>query len=74
MRRLFPLVLFAAASALSAETIAIVGGTIHPVSAPEIREGTVLIVDGKITAVGPTVQIPAGTKTYDARGKHVYPS
>jgi imidazolonepropionase-like amidohydrolase len=74
VKRALSLLVFAASSALSAETIAIVGGTIHPVSAPEIREGTVLIVEGKITAVGPTVQVPAGTKTYDARGKHVYPS
>ncbi|HZI65149.1 MAG TPA: amidohydrolase family protein [Thermoanaerobaculia bacterium] len=74
MKRALALSVLAAATTLSAETIAIVGGTIHPVSAPEIREGTVLIVDGKITAVGSTVQIPAGTETYDARGKHVYPS
>jgi imidazolonepropionase-like amidohydrolase len=75
VKRAVSLLVFAAASTtLSAETIAIVGGTIHPVSAPEIREGTVLIVDGKITAVGATVQVPAGTKTYDARGKHVYPT
>jgi imidazolonepropionase-like amidohydrolase len=66
--------LLSCAAALPAETIAIVGGTVHPVSAPEIREGTVLIVDGKITAVGPTVQVSPGTKTFDARGKHVYPS
>ncbi|MDQ5857953.1 MAG: amidohydrolase family protein [Acidobacteriota bacterium] len=74
MKKAFSLFVLAAASMLSAETIAIVGGTVHPVSAPEIREGTVLIVDGKITAVGATVRVPAGTKTYDARGKHVYPS
>lgn len=61
---------------VSAETIAIVGGTVHPVSAPDIPAGTVLIVDGKITAVGARkdVQLPAGTKTYDASGKHVYPT
>lgn len=74
MKRALCAVVLAAAASLSAETIAIVGGTIHPVSAPEIREGTVLIVDGKITAVGATVQVPAGTKTFDARGKHVYPT
>lgn len=57
-----------------AETIALVGGTVHPVTAPEIREGTVLIVDGKITAVGATVQIPADARRVDVSGKHVYPS
>ncbi|HVE65711.1 MAG TPA: amidohydrolase, partial [Thermoanaerobaculia bacterium] len=65
-------ILFAGGAA--AETIALVGGTVHPVSAPEIREGTVLIVDGKITAVGSTVQVPADAKRVDVSGKHVYPS
>ena len=74
MKRTLSALVLGAAAALSAETVAIVGGTVHPVSAPEIREGTVLIVDGKITAVGATVQVPAGTKTFDARGKHVYPT
>lgn len=64
----------AAASDLRAETVALVGGTVHPVSAPEIRSGTVLFVDGKITAVGATVPLPPGTKVVDVSGKHVYPS
>ena len=70
-------VLFAAvlsAGGAAAETIALVGGTVHPVTAPEIREGTVLIVDGKITAVGATVQVPADARRVDVSGKHVYPS
>jgi imidazolonepropionase-like amidohydrolase len=74
MKKITGAVLLMSAFALSAETIAIVGGTVHPVSAREISDGTVLIVDGKITAVGATVQVPAGTKVFDARGKHVYPS
>ena len=65
---------FAAASDLGAETVALVGGTVHPVSAPEIRSGTVLFVDGKITAVGAAVPLPPGTKVVDVSGKHVYPS
>jgi imidazolonepropionase-like amidohydrolase len=52
---------------------AIVGGTVHPVDAPDIERGTVLIDGEKISAVGATVEIPAGTKTIDVAGLHVYP-
>ncbi len=52
---------------------AIVGGTVHPVDAPDIERGTVLVNGDKIVAVGASVEIPAGTKTIDAAGLHVYP-
>jgi imidazolonepropionase-like amidohydrolase len=63
-----------AAAAAPGETIAIVGATVHPVSGPDIPDGTVVFRDGKITAVGAAVEVPAGAKTVDAKGKHVYPS
>src|SRR5262249_54344607 len=62
------------AAAGGAETIAITGATIHPVSGPDIPNGTVVVRDGKIAAVGAAVEIPAGAKTVDAKGRHVYPS
>ena len=65
---------FAFSAALGAETIALVGGTVHPVSGPEIRGGTVVFVDGKITAVGAAVTVPPGAKVVDVAGKHVYPT
>lgn len=61
------------ASHASAETIAITGGKIFPVSGPAIDSGTVVIVDGKITAVGGNVPIPAGARKIDAHGKWVTP-
>ena len=45
---------------VAAQTIAIVGGKVYPVSAPPIENGTVLIRDGRIVAVGSSVTIPAG--------------
>ena len=74
MRRLLAAVLLASSAALSGETIALVGGTVHPVSGPDIAKGTVVMADGKIAAVGANVPAPAGAKVIDVSGKHVYPT
>jgi len=57
-----------------ADTVALVGGLVHPVSQPDIAKGTVLIRDGKLAAVGGRIEIPPGAKVVDVSGKHVYPS
>lgn len=72
MRRLALLTLLAATSA-GAQTIAITGGTVFPVNGPRIEGGTVVITNGKITAVGKSVAIPAGAERIDATGKWVTP-
>lgn len=59
--------------ALWAQTIAITGGTVYPVSGPKIERGTVVIQYGRITAVGANVSIPAGARRIDATGKWVTP-
>src|ERR1700687_786477 len=56
-----------------AQTIAITGGKVYPVSGPPIEGGTVVIVNGKIAAVGENVAIPAGAQRIDATGKIVTP-
>jgi imidazolonepropionase-like amidohydrolase len=61
------------ASVTKAQTVAITGGTVHPVSGPRIENGTVLIRDGKIVAVGANVAIPADARRIDATGKWVTP-
>ncbi len=53
--------------------IALVGGTIHPVSGPVIPDGQILFDNGKIVEVGRQVNIPQGAEKIDASGKHVYP-
>jgi imidazolonepropionase-like amidohydrolase len=64
----------AAPLAASAETVAIVGGHIFTAGAQgEIASGVVLIKDGKIAAVGPDVQVPAGARVIDAKGATVTP-
>jgi len=56
-----------------AQTIAITGGTVYPVSGPKIESGTVVITNGRITAVGANVPVPAGAQVIDATGKWVTP-
>jgi imidazolonepropionase-like amidohydrolase len=56
-----------------AQTIAITGGTVYPVSGPKIEQATVLIRDGKIAAVGANVTVPTDATRIDATGKWVTP-
>lgn len=56
-----------------AQTIAITGGTVYPVSGPRLEHATVLIQNGKIAAVGTSVTIPADATRIDATGKWVTP-
>src|SRR2546423_13217414 len=58
---------------LLAQTIAITGGTVYPVSGPKITNATVLIRDGKIAAVGAGVAVPSDATRIDAAGKWVTP-
>jgi imidazolonepropionase-like amidohydrolase len=55
------------------QPIAITGATVHIGNGQVINNATVLMVDGKITAVGSNVNIPAGAQKIDGTGKQVYP-
>src|SRR5687768_17719220 len=54
-------------------TFAIRNARIVTVSGPDIENGTVVIRDGKIEAVGANVSVPANAQTIDGRGLSVYP-
>jgi len=56
-----------------AQTIAITGGKVFPVSGPPIENGIVLIRNGKIVSVGANVTVPADAQRIDATGKLVTP-
>lgn len=64
----------AAATGAGAETIAITGATVHTMG-PEgtISPATVLVEDGRISAVGPDVAVPSGARRIEADGKVVTP-
>jgi imidazolonepropionase-like amidohydrolase len=61
---------------LSAQTSsiqAIQGARIVPVSGAVIENGTIVLRDGLIAAVGAGVTVPAGAQTVDGKGLTVYP-
>lgn len=49
------------------------GGTIYTLAGPPIPNGTVVIRDGRIQAVGTDLPVPAGAQVIEARGQQVYP-
>lgn len=63
-----------AAGPATAETVAIIGATVHTLG-PQgtIQDGTVIIENGRIKAVGAGLPAPAGARTIDAWGKVVTP-
>src|SRR4030095_5501582 len=46
---------------------------IVPVSGPDIENGTIVVRDGKISAVGSNVTAPSGAQSIDAAGLFIYP-
>ena len=52
---------------------AITHAKIFTLAGSPIEEGTVVIRDGKIAAVGATVEVPPGAQVIDAKGLQVYP-
>ena len=55
------------------DIVAIVGGNIHTVSGPVVRNGTILVEDGKIKEIGQSVEVPEDAEVIDAKGKTVTP-
>ena len=62
-----------AVAEVQAQTIALTGGLVYPISSEPVEGGTVLMVDGRIAAVGPGVAIPAGAEVVDVTGSVVMP-
>ncbi|MHC4324341.1 MAG: amidohydrolase family protein [Planctomycetota bacterium] len=64
---------FLSAGAFSAQQVAIKAGTILPISGAPIENGTILIKDGKIAALGRNIAVGADVRVIDAGGKFVMP-
>ncbi|PYT53156.1 MAG: imidazolonepropionase [Acidobacteria bacterium] len=61
------------ASAQSPTTYAVTHAKIFTLAGAPIEDGTLVIRDGKIAAVGASVEVPAGAQAIDAKGLQVYP-
>jgi imidazolonepropionase-like amidohydrolase len=62
------------AQASRPSVIAIRGGTVFTITRGTIQNGTVILRDGKIAAVGgPGTDVPAGAEVVDAKGRFVTP-
>ena len=62
-----------AAAPLAAQDLAIRNATVITIANGDIPNGTVLVRNGKIVAVGTNVTIPAGVRVIDGTGKYVMP-
>jgi imidazolonepropionase-like amidohydrolase len=52
---------------------AITHATLVPVVGPKVADGTIIIRDGKIAAIGAGATVPAGATVIDGKGLSVYP-
>jgi len=66
------LILIISASGLAQDLI-LKGGTVLTLTKGTIENGTIVISNGKITAIGKDISIPAGIKVIDTSGKYIMP-
>ncbi len=60
--------------AAQSQPVVLRGATIHTVTKGVIQNGTIVLENGRITAIGGAeVAIPRGAKVTDVSGKHIYP-
>lgn len=57
----------------SSGTFALTNATVETVTKGSVKNATLIISDGKITALGTNVSIPAGAETIDCSGLFIYP-
>jgi len=62
-----------AAQLANAQTVAITGGKVYTMTGAPIENGTVIIRNGVIAAVGANIPVPADAQRIDATGKLVTP-
>jgi imidazolonepropionase-like amidohydrolase len=63
----------ASAQAQTPTTYALTHAKIFTLAGAPIEDGTLIIKDGKIAAVGANVDVPAGAQVIDTKGLHIYP-
>jgi imidazolonepropionase-like amidohydrolase len=71
--RLIFAIMAAGTLAVAADSYLIRGVTIHPVTQPDIANGSILIQDGKIAGIGARIAAPRGVRVIEGKGLHAYP-
>jgi imidazolonepropionase-like amidohydrolase len=62
-----------ASSAAEVNSVLIRNVTVHPITSPEIANGSVLVIDGKIAEIGPHLAGRRAAHVVDGHGLHLYP-
>ena len=65
--------LAAASTPAATQDIAIRNATVLTITGAIIENGTVVVRDGRITAVGRDIEIPSGVRVIDGTGKYLMP-
>jgi len=60
-------------AAAESNSVLIQNVTIHPVTAADIQNGAVLVVDGKIAEIGTKLEAKSGARVIDGHGLQLYP-
>jgi len=59
---------------LAAEPVTVIkGGDLYTITSGIVKNGTILIEDGRISRIGQNIEVPKNAKVIDARGKVVMP-
>jgi imidazolonepropionase-like amidohydrolase len=70
---LITLLLVSPLLAASNDTFLLKNVTIHPVSGPDVPNGSILVENGKIAGVGARLTAPKTVRVVDGKGLHAYP-
>ena len=74
MRSLIPFLACALGmSGADVNSVLIRNVTVHPITAPEVQNSSVLVIEGKIADIGPRIAPAKGVRIVDGRGLHLYP-
>lgn len=60
-------------AARQTKPLLLTGGTVVTVSGPVLAQADVLVVDGRISRIAPSIAPPAGADVINVKGRYVYP-
>lgn len=73
MKAIIVAAMLSSAIQAGAETVAYTGATLHPVSSDPVENGTLVVRDGRIEAIGADIEIPDEAREVSLERLHVYP-